>query len=230
MNQQIMSQTKKTFLRLRFFLLLVTIFFCTASAYCGVSINTGEKNILADTATLENEYVVAYKNPSIFKIAKNATTGTKIIVALSKIKIKSSKGVLKLKRGEVSVFTENESYYAVKGNFFEIKIKNNHPKPALPEKWFEPKKNKIVFDNEDFRIFEERLGPKEDRELHSHLQRLVVRLNNTHLTDPRFYPNGQEGKGIQVPNTVKFAEPVEHVVRNLSDIPVFNIVIEFKGK
>ena len=96
--------------------------------------------------------------------------------------------------------------------------------------WLEPEKNKTVFQNDDFRIFEERLGPKEERALHSHLQRLVVRLNNTHLTDPRFYPEGQEGKGIQVPNTVKFAEPVEHVVRNLSDIPVFNIVIEFKAK
>jgi hypothetical protein len=27
---------------------------------------------------------------------------------------------------------------------------------------------------------------------------------------------------------VKFAEPIVHVVRNLSDIPLFNIVIEFK--
>jgi len=225
-----MSQTKKIFLWLRFFLLFVTVFFIIASSYCGVSMTMSGKNTIIDSTILENDYVVVYKNPSIFNITENSTTGMRIIVALSKIKIKSSKGFLKLNRGDFSVFTQNESYYAVKGDFFEIKIKNNHPKPALPEKWFEPKKNKIVFDNEDFRIFEERLGPKEDRELHSHLQRLVVRLNNTHLTDPRFYPNGQEGKGIQVPNTVKFAESVEHVVRNLSDIPVFNIVIEFKGK
>ena len=38
----------------------------------------------------------------------------------------------------------------------------------------------------------------------------------------------KEGTGIQVPNTVKFAEPVVHAVKNLSKIPLFNIVIEFK--
>jgi hypothetical protein len=32
-----------------------------------------------------------------------------------------------------------------------------------------------------------------------------------------------------VPNTVKFAEPMVHVVKNLSkDLPLFNIIIELK--
>jgi hypothetical protein len=56
---------------------------------------------------------------------------------------------------------------------------------------------------------------------------LVVRLNQVQLTDPR-YALGKSGTGVQVANTVKFAEPVVHVVKNLSDIPLFNIVIEFK--
>jgi hypothetical protein len=57
----------------------------------------------------------------------------------------------------------------------------------------------------------------------------VVRLNEVQLTDPRTRPNGTPGGGIQVPNTVKFAEPVVHVVKNLSkDTPLFNIVLEFK--
>ena len=225
-----MLQLKKTFYCLIFFIFLGFLFTSSQLAFCFVSNTLDTKHILKDTAVIENDYVIVYKNPSILNTSDNSTAHNRIIVALSKVKIKSSKGILKMHRGDISVFDENEIYYSIKGDYFEIKIKDNHPKPASPDKWFEPKKNKTVFDNEDFRIFEERLGAKEDRELHSHLQRLVVRLNNTHLTDPRFYPNGQEGKGFQVPNTVKFAEPVEHVVRNLSDIPVFNIVIEFKGK
>ena len=102
--------------------------------------------------------------------------------------------------------------------------------PTMPATWLEPTKNKTVYQDEELRIFEERLNGGEDRDLHSHLQRLVIRLNEVHLTDPRYYPQGQDGVGIQLPNTVKFAEPVEHVVRNLSLIPLFNIVIEFKGK
>ena len=128
------------------------------------------------------------------------------------------------------IFTKDENYKIRKGEFFEVAVKENHPTPTMPATWHEPTKNKIVYQDEALRIFEERLNGGEDRDLHSHLQRLVIRLNEVHLTDPRYYPQGQDGVGIQVPNTVKFAEPVEHVVRNLSLIPLFNIVIEFKAK
>ena len=86
----------------------------------------------------------------------------------------------------------------------------------------------MVYEDEQFRIFEERLPAGGERALHSHAQRVVVRLNEVQLTDPRFHPNGTPGGGIQVPNTARFAEPMVHVVRNLSAIPLFNIVIEFK--
>lgn len=89
-------------------------------------------------------------------------------------------------------------------------------------------KNTIVYEDAQFRIFEERLEAGDIRDLHSHAQRLVVRLNLVQLTDPRLNKEVKEGTGIQVPNTVKFAEPVVHAVKNLSKIPLFNIVIEFK--
>ncbi len=93
----------------------------------------------------------------------------------------------------------------------------------------EPPKNAIVYEDEIFRVFEERLAPGDTRELHSHAQRVVVRLNKVQLTDPRFYPDGVDGQGIQIPNTVRFAEPMVHVVKNLSkDTPLSNIIIEFK--
>ena len=77
-------------------------------------------------------------------------------------------------------------------------------------------------------VFEERLEAGGVRELHSHAQRLVVRLNTVQLTDPRFHETARPGSGIQVANTAKYAEPVVHAVRNTSEIPLFNIVIEYK--
>ena len=134
-----------------------------------------------------------------------------------------------LQRKSPKRFSKNQKRSTIiKGDYFEVSIKKNHPKPAKPKVWHEPTKNASVFENEDFRIFREQLGAGEERAFHSHLERLVVRLNKVQLTDPRFYPNGQEGVGIQEPNTVKFAEPVEHVVKNLGKIPLFNIVLEFK--
>ncbi len=56
-----------------------------------------------------------------------------------------------------------------------------------------------------------------------------MRLNLVQLTDPRIHQTAKSGTGIQVPNTLKFAEPVIHEVKNLSDIPLFNIVVEFNA-
>ncbi len=184
---------------------------------------------VSDSAIISNDYVLVNKNKTVFN-APNATIGTRVIVALSNTNIKTKKGKIVLNRGQIEVFHSDEIYKIKKGNYFEIGIKSSHPNPILPKVWYEPKKNIAVYDDSDFRVFEERLGPNEDRELHSHLQRVVVRLNNVQLTDPRYNERAKEGKGIQVPNTVKFAEPAEHVVRNLGKIPLFNIVLEFKGK
>ena len=182
----------------------------------------------ADTAVLENGYVIVYQNNASFTKAFTPNIGTRLIVALDKLTIKSSRGKVKLQRGNIAVFKEEESYILPKGKYFEVAIKKNYPPLKKPEQWIEPLKNTMVYEDEQFRVFEERLAPGDDRELHSHAQRVVVRLNEVQLTDPRFYPNGQPGTGIQVPNTVRFAEPVVHAVRNLSKIPLFNIVIEFK--
>jgi hypothetical protein len=145
------------------------------------------------------------------------------------MKIKSNRGKTKLERGSVAVLKTNESYRTRRGDYFEIALKTAHPPVKGPEEWIEPEKNTVVYDDPEIRIFEERLAPGETRALHSHAQRVVVRLNHVQLTDPRIRPEGSPGGGIQVPNTARFAEPVVHVVKNLSkDTPLFNIVIEFK--
>lgn len=185
--------------------------------------------VRADSVEIDNEYVKVSRNIASCASQNTPGFGTRVIVALEPIEIKSSRGTIQLKRSEIAVFHASESYQCLAGKYFEVAFKTNHPPLKRPEEWLEPHKNTIVYEDEQFRVFEERLAPGDTRELHSHAQRIVVRLNNVQLTDPRFKPNGSPGGGIQVPNTVKFAEPMVHVVKNLSkDTPLFNIVIEFK--
>lgn len=181
----------------------------------------------ADSVALENAFVKVMRHSTSGFSENGSVFSKRIIVALTDTKIKSKNGNKTLKRGEVAVFQTGEKYNIEKGDYFEISIKKNHPTPKGPDKWIEPTKNNIVYNDDEFRIFEERLEPGDTRELHSHAQRIVVRLNEVQLTDPRFKPNGTPGGGIQVPNTVRFAEPMTHVVKNLSQIPLFNIIIEF---
>ena len=199
---------------------------------CFTVINTTQaqtkQTVSADGVVLDNPYLHVNQNSTSFTLANNATVGTRVIAALEEVVIKSSKGNRTLIRGQVAVFLENESYEISSGKYFEIAFKKNHPPLTLPEQWVEPQKNTIVYEDAQFRIFEERLEAGDIRDLHSHAQRLVVRLNLVQLTDPRLNKEVKEGTGIQVPNTVKFAEPVVHAVKNLSKIPLFNIVIEFK--
>jgi len=195
---------------------------------------TSKENIFSpnlkyvDTLSLDNEYFRAIKDSAACTSSKTEGFGSRVIVALDNTTIKSSKGTTHLKRGELAVFLETQSYQLPVGSYFEIAFKKNHPPLTKPEEWLEPLKNTMVYEDAEFRVFEERLQPGDVRELHSHAQRLVVRLNQVQLTDPRHSPSGKPGAGIQVANTVKFAEPVVHAVKNLSNIPLFNIVIEFK--
>ena len=183
---------------------------------------------ISDSAEIDNEYVRVYKNYAACQTAQTPGFSTRVIVALTNVNIESSKGAVNLERGQIAVFRSEESYESPVGEYFEVAFKINYPPLKSPEEWIEPIKNTIIYEDEQFRVFEERLEPGDDRELHSHAQRIVVRLNEVKLTDPRFNPSGTSKGGIQIPNTVKFAEPIVHVVRNLSKIPLFNIVIEFK--
>jgi hypothetical protein len=181
-----------------------------------------------DSVALDNAYMKVLRDGAACTLANTPNFGTRIIVALDKIKFKSNRGTIKIKRGEIAVFLENEFYDLPKGSYFEIALKKVHPPLTKPSEWVEPTKNIVIYENAEFRVFEERLNPGDIRDLHSHAQRVVVRLNQVQLTDPRNSPNGKSGTGIQVANTVKFAEPMVHVTKNISKIPLFNIVIEYK--
>lgn len=176
---------------------------------------------------VDNAYFRALKN-SIGSAESNTNIGTRVIVALTNCVVQSSRGSSELQRGQIAVFRVDETFKPPTGEYFEVAFKLNHPPLKAPEKWIEPLKNTIVYQDDQFRVFEERLEAGGVRELHSHAQRLVVRLNTVQLTDPRFHETARPGSGIQVANTAKYAEPVVHAVRNTSEIPLFNIVIEYK--
>jgi hypothetical protein len=220
---------KNSFLFFIFFTLTAQISF--AKSYNLSSCFKSEKclNLAAeDSVALENAFMKVLRDGAACNLANTPNFGTRIIVALDKLKFKSNRGIIKIKRGQIAVFLENEFYDLPRGSYFEIALKKDHPPLTKPSEWIEPTKNMVIYEDAEFRVFEERLDPGDTRELHSHAQRVVVRLNQVQLTDPRNSPNGKPGTGIQVANTVKFAEPMVHVTKNLSKIPLFNIVIEYK--
>lgn len=78
---------------------------------------------ISDSLALENDYVKVMRDYASCTGAHTTNVGTRVIVALEKIKIKSSKGIQKLNRGQIAVFLEGESYELPKGSFFEIALK-----------------------------------------------------------------------------------------------------------
>ena len=183
---------------------------------------------VTDSIEINNPYFYVLRNSSANVSADSSTVGKRVVVALNSVKINTGRKIIQLERGQVTVFQPKETYQVARGKFFEVGFKQNHPELKRPEEWIEPTKNIVVFDDAEIRVFEERLEPHDIREVHSHAQRVVVRLNLVQLTDPRFHDVPKPGSGIQVPNTVKYAEPIVHAVKNTSDIPLFNIVIEYK--
>ena len=176
---------------------------------------------------IENDYFRVLKNASAPPEA-NANIGARVIVALKNVVIGGSGGERKLERGQITVFNPGEAF-TISGEYFEVSFKSNHPPLLEPTEWVEPTKNTVIHDAPDFRIFEERLEENDTREVHSHAQRVVIRLNNVQLTDPRFHDKARDGKGgMQVPDTAKYADPIVHAVKNLGPGPLFNIVIEYK--
>jgi hypothetical protein len=189
---------------------------------------TNQKTSRSDSVALENDYVTVMHNMSVFGNDTGGNIATRIIVALTGVNISKGKDTIHLERGAIAAFHAGESYSQPSGEYFEVAFKKNHPPLKVPEQWIEPAKNIIVYEDTLIRVFKERLDGGDVRPLHSHAQRVVVRLNEVQLTDPRFHETPRAGSGIQVPNTVKFAEPVVHVVKNMSKGPLFNIVLEFK--
>ena len=175
---------------------------------------------------LENDYVRVTRDAAPCAQAAPGC-GDRVIVALGVIELRSGKSRRRMSRGDIAVFKSGKSYEApASGSYFEVNIKPNHPPVQSPREMIPPEKNAIRYDSRHFFIFEERLAVGDTRARHSHSERVIVQLNATVLQQ---WPDGAPEMRVEtVPDRVSFGRPVIHAVKNVSDLPLRGIVIEFK--
>ncbi|HEY7544314.1 MAG TPA: hypothetical protein VID27_05500 [Blastocatellia bacterium] len=181
----------------------------------------------ANNVALDNEYVRVMRDEAPCASASAPACADRIIVALGQIELRFGNKSRKMTRGDIAVFKAGESYEPPTGGpFFEVNIKANHPPVQSPAKIIPPEKNAIRYDGERFFIFEERLAVGDTRPVHSHSQRVVMQLNRTRLQQ---WPEGEPEIFVDVvPDRATFNKPVIHRVKNVGDMPLRGIVIEFK--
>jgi hypothetical protein len=170
--------------------------------------------LLQSPVVLENEHVRVTRNAAPCA-AGGAGCGDRVLVTLGGGD-----------RGRVRVFRPAERYTPPAGDYLEVTLKAGRPAVKSPAILIPPDKNDILYDGEDFFVFEEKLEPGDTRARHSHRERVVIVLNRTRLQQ---WPDGApELFRDQVPDDVRFNPPVVHVVKTVGDQPLRNIVIELK--
>jgi hypothetical protein len=176
----------------------------------------------ANQIALDNDYVRVTRDVAPCAGAAEPECGDRVIVALGDIEL----GDRKMARGDTAVFKAGDVYTPpVGGSYFEVTIKPGHPPVRSPAEIIPPQKNAMLFESDSFFIFEEKLVPGDTRARHSHSQRVVIQLNRTTLEQ---WPDGQPSIIVEtVPDRPSFSPPVIHVVKNIGDMPLRGVIIEF---
>ncbi len=177
-----------------------------------------------ETLVLDNAYAAVHRNAAPCADA-GPGCGNRIIVAFGELSVVPSGGSpVQLDYAEVFVAESGESYEIRGREFAEVNLKAGNPAVEGPAVAIAAGKNERLYDSEGYFVFEERLEPGDTRERHSHAQRVVLVMGATELQQ---WPDGvDEVFKTQVPGTIKFNPPVVHVVKNIGDAPLRNIVIE----
>jgi hypothetical protein len=192
----------------------------------------------ASPVVLENEHVRVTRNTAPCASPATPACEHRVYVSLGDTKVtlhwefvdkgnRAPGDVRSFRRGGVVVLGPRDSYTPPEtGDFLEVTIKPKRPPIKSPSVLIPPDKNAILFDRPDFFVFEEKLDPGDTRARHSHRERVVIVLNKTRLQQ---WPDGAaELLRDQVPDDVRFNPPVVHVVKTVGELPLRNIVIEFK--
>ena len=175
-----------------------------------------------DTLVLDNDYAAVHRNAAPCA-SGGAGCGDRVLVAFGDVKVVAGGSPVKLGYAEVFV-AEAGTSYEVEGDFAEVNLKPNPPAVEGHAVAIEAGKNERLHDATDYFVFEERLEPGDTRERHSHAQRVVLVMGATELQQ---WPDGaDEVFKTQIPGTIKFNPPVVHIVKNIGDAPLRNIVIE----
>ncbi len=178
----------------------------------------------APEPVLDNPWATVFRNA-----APCAAAGPgchhRVVVAFGNVTVHPESGrPRKLDYAEVFVARPGAVYRIEGSDFDEVNLKSDHPPVDGPAETIAAGKNVRLHSDDDFFVFEERLEPGDTRERHSHAQRVVLVMGATELQQ---WPDGQpEVFKTQIPGTIKFNPPVIHVVRNIGDAPLSNIVIE----
>ena len=181
-----------------------------------------DKGVVPNSVALENEYVRVSRDTAPFAAAGN---GDRVIVAMAPLSFLAGAALQSLERGEFFVFSDGDTYQLPDGAaFFEVALKPNHPPVKTPPEIIPPAKNTMLYEGERFFVYEESLDVGDIRPRHSHCQRVEIRLNNGPMLEQTFDPP----RAPMQPNVVNWREPVIHTVRNIGDMPLRNLIIEFK--
>lgn len=213
-DPQLPSPQERRFRRRRPWLPALTVF---ASWALGV----GSSGAQPPAAVLDNAHVVVARNNARCAMVSPACE-RRVIVALGDVAIAPKT----LKRGDVAVFGPHDTYPYPTGEFLEVTIRPDRPPIKAPSVVIPPDKNAILYEDDDFLVFEEKLDPGDTRARHSHRERVVVVINRTRLQ--QWPDEAPEVFRDQIPDDVRFNPPVVHVVKTVGELPLRNIVIEFK--
>ena len=177
---------------------------------------------LSTSPLLENDFVRVFRN-SAPCAAGAASCGDRIVVALGSVEVSGQK----MERGDVKIFKTGEKYAPPKsGEYLEVVIKPGHPKVMAPSaRTPPPPGNKVLYDGKEFTIFEEKMQPGEISLSHSHNQRVAIFLNRTQVQQ---WTDGKSETRELVPDLVTFRPAVVHISKDVGDVPIRNILIEFK--
>ena len=188
----------------------------------GLAVVSGFATSEDGTLVLDNAYAAVHRNAAPCAEA-GPGCGERVVVAFGDVRIVAGGSTVELEYAEVFV-AEAGTSYEIEGDFAEVNLKPDPPPVDGPAVAIPAAKNERLHDAEDYFVFEERLEPGDTRERHSHAQRVVLVMGATELQQ---WPDGaDEVFKTQVPGTIKFNPPVVHVVKNIGDAPLRNIVIE----
>jgi len=173
------------------------------------------------TPLLENDFVRVFRNSAPCATGA-ASCGDRIVLALGPVELSGKK----MERCDVKVFKTGESYAPpAGGEYLEVVIKPGHPKVIAPGAGTPPAPgNKVLYDGQDFTIFEEKMQPGELSAPHSHNQRLAIFLNRTKVQQ---WTDGKEETRELLPDLVTFRPAVVHTSKDVGSVPIRNILIEF---
>ncbi|HVY07186.1 MAG TPA: hypothetical protein VHB46_14530 [Burkholderiales bacterium] len=180
---------------------------------------------VADEVVLDNTFVRVTRDGTNC-VSNERVCGDRVIVALDNVEITGDGDMRGLARGDTALFHAGGSPVRAKGDYLHVEIKPDHPVSQAPPEVIAPEKNAFLHDAGDFFVFEEKLAPGDTRARHSHSQRVVIQLNRARLQQ---WPDGEPDKVVEtVPDKASFGAPVVHKVKNVGDVPLRGIIVEFK--